>query len=328
MLLRPALRLDARRLARWLVWAGYTLGAIAALRWLGALPMPGYGEDNLRAVGRALPADYALVIGLALIAAVYTRIAVRSTVQGWPAIATFGVATIFLQHRSVWMATAAGLVWFSFRTARSSVLQWVGLLTIGITALSITALVIPEVGEGVELMVATNIQETQSEQSTWLWRVQGYGEAVDRIFNSDSTDILVGPPAGWGTDSQGSFASKHIHSQYIDTLAYYGIAGLGVLLLWIGVLARRAVQRFRPAAGRRMRDDRGAALLQALLLSEVVYFVPYGGGLLQGTVLGLLWVATTQTQLPAIARRIASPAFTFRRANTPGMLVTRFERVA
>jgi len=40
MLLRPAFRLDAGRLARWLGWAGLCLSAVALLRWGGCYLYP------------------------------------------------------------------------------------------------------------------------------------------------------------------------------------------------------------------------------------------------------------------------------------------------
>ena len=313
MLLQPVFQLDARRLARWLGWAGYALSAIAILRWAGVLSMPAQLETSFRDVVRALPADYAFMVGLALIAVVYLQFADRSTPWGWLTAAVFSVLTILLQHRSVWVATAAGVGWLSVRTARSSVLFWLALAAVGAGAGSVAALAFPQIVEKVELLVAANVQEAQGEKSTWAWRVQSYQEATDRLLTSGTTDMLIGPPAGWAANSNASFASTHIHSRYIDTLAFYGILGFAVLLLWFGVIARRVLRPVRSAPGRHARDHAGAPLLEALLLSEIVYLVPYFGGILQGTVLGLVWVAANQSHFSIATKRTMSTRYVLRR---------------
>jgi hypothetical protein len=258
--------------------------------------MPVGPEDNLREVVRVLTADDAFVIGLAFIAAVYLQIAARPTFAGSFAAIVFGVVTLLLQHRSVWVATAAGTGWLVVRTARSSARRWLAYATVGAAVLGGVAFASPEIRQKVELLVITNVQETQGADSTWAWRVTGYLEATDRLLNSGMTDMLIGPPAGWGANSNDSFASIHIHSRYVDTLAYYGIAGFACLLLWLGLLAKRTARPADPAPGANMVDHAGSTLLQALLLSEAVYLIPYFGGALHGAILGLIWVAATQRE--------------------------------
>ena len=119
MLLRPYLQLSAVRLAKWLIWAGCALCAVAILRWAGFLPQPFYEKDTFREVVRALPSDYAIVIGQAFIAILYLMIAGRHSPRWWAIASMLGAVTLLLQHRSVWVATAAGLAWLLFRTGRS-----------------------------------------------------------------------------------------------------------------------------------------------------------------------------------------------------------------
>jgi len=122
-------------------------------------------------------------------------------------------------------------------------------------------------------------------------------------------DELIGPPAGWGTNTGGSFASIHIHGRYIETLAYNGLAGASALLAWLVVLTRRSRHRARSTSMVQPLPRSSAALLQAILLSELLYFIPYGGGILQSAVLGLLWIAATQgTHLQRVWRFALVPA--------------------
>lgn len=308
MLLRPTVRLNADRLARWLVWAGSLLSAIAVLRWAGVLTMPKdyiiLDQRALREVIRALPADYAIVIGQAFIAVIYLLIADRrKTWWWWIAAAIFGVVTLALQHRSVWTATAVGVMWLAVRTTRRSPLRWLGLGATTVVALAFVLLANPSLLQSADELLRNGITETETSHSTWAWRVDGYTEATERVLDSAAIDQLIGPPAGWSANSGGSFASIHIHSRYVDTLAYYGFIGTTVLLVWFAILIRRCWRR----SGARFQDpalSQGSqGMLQALLISELVYLIPYFGGLLQGSVLGLIWLAAAQTRVRAIGRR-------------------------
>ena len=298
MLLRPVVSVETRRLARWLGWAGIILCAIAVLRWAGVLSMPVELEDNLREVVRALPSDYAMVIGQAFIAVIYLQIVGRRAGWWWAVAGMLGVAIIFLQHRSVWVATAAGLGWLAVRTARSCPVPWLSVAATGAVAMGLVVVADPTVATTVTSVVSANALETQGERSTWEWRVQGFVEATDRVFAGDATDMVIGPPAGWAANSNASFASKHIHDRYVDTLANYGVFGLATLIVWLGVLAKRASRGRGRTTTKRFRGESDSPLLQALLLSELVYLIPYFGGVLQGASLGLIWLATQHKGLP------------------------------
>jgi hypothetical protein len=295
MLLRPVLRLDSGRLARWSAWAGFCFSAVALLRWTGALPMPESLQDNLRSVARTLPADYGFVVGQALIAAIYLLIVERRRGWWWWAGAgMLGVVTLALGHRSVWVATAAGLAWLAFRTGRLSPVRWLGLGATAIVALCFIVVADPTILEFAREIVVTGMTEARSEQSTWTWRVQGYTEATDRVLAGEAIDMLIGPPAGWSANSDGSFASIHIHSRYVDTLAYYGFVGAFAILVWFVVLIKRSRRPAHISSRMQSLSRSSSALLQALLFSEMIYLVPYFGGILQGAALGLLWISATQ----------------------------------
>jgi hypothetical protein len=310
MLLRPVLKLDTGRLARWLGWGGSCLCAIALLRWAGVLAMPEMLEaasaGELREVVRCLNADYAILVGQAFIAAIYLLIVDRRSAWWWWAGAgMFGGVTLALQHRSVWTAVAAGVAWLAFRTVRLSPVRWLGLGATAIAGLGFLMVADPAIMDSARDMVGSGLTETQTEHSTWAWRVQGYTEATERVLAGSAVDLLIGPPAGWAVNTQGSFASTHIHSRFVDTLAYYGVVGVAALLVWFVVLTRRC--RRRTGLSFKVQTlPRGAlALPQALLISELIYFVPYTGGMLQSAVLGLLWIAATQGAFQQIGGRLA-----------------------
>jgi hypothetical protein len=317
MLLHPAFRLDADRLARWLGWAGLCLSAVALLRWGGVLPIPVDLAEDTREVTRVFGSDYAFIVGLAFITAIWFPLVAHRSAWWWAGAGILGAVTLALQHRSVWVATAAGLIWLGLRNLRRlSPLRCLAVGAAVCVGLGVIAVAAPQVLESTGIIVTTNVQEVERPNSTWAWRVAGYQEATDRLFSSQPVDILIGPPAGWAaglTDT--SFSSTIIHSRYIGTLAYYGILGFAVLLLWLGMLAKRVGWPTRSPYGTPARDHAGTILLEALLLSELVYMVPYTGGILEAAVLGLIWVAAKQSNISIGAERITIARYQFHRSS-------------
>jgi hypothetical protein len=318
MLLRPTIRLDASRLARWVAWAGFCLSAIALLRWAGVLPTPVELSDNMREVIRSIPSDSAIVVGQACIAATYLQLVERRGAWWWGAAGIFGVITLALQHRSVWSATSAGLAWLVIRNAaRISPVRWFVLGVAIVGALGGIAVAAPQVLGFADSLASANVSEVQQKDSTWAWRVAGYQEAYDRLLASDDVDMLIGPSAGWAANSAGSFASTHIHSRYVDTLAYYGFVGLAILLLWFGTLAKLVGWQSGASRTYRVTGDSSATLLEALLLSEIVYLIAYFGTILQGSMLGLIWVAARQGSLMPAVRWLEFASYPFSRGYKP-----------
>jgi hypothetical protein len=202
-------------------------------------------------------------------------------------------------------------------------MRWLAVGAAACVALGVIVLADPQVLESAGRIVTTNAQEVESEDSTWAWRVEGYDVAAARLVSSEPVDILIGPPAGWAAEAVGeSFASTTIHSRYIATLANYGIVGFAVLLLWFGMLAKRVGWPTKALPERSARDYVGTPLLEALLLSELVYMVPYNGVILEGAVLGLIWVAAQQNHISIGVERASFPSNRFDSKIKPATLVS------
>ena len=294
ILVRPALKMPTRRMARWLVVVGLVLAAIALLRWAEIAPMPVGLADDMRSVTRALPSDPAMIIGQAFLGILFLQLRGRTTMIGVLLAGALGITMFFLQHRSVWIATGAGLVWFVISTIRKSTKSWVmftGSAVVVFATLVPSYLAIKGV-DGIASVAKVNFDEARAENNTWTWRLDGFAEAINRVFSNGPFEMLIGPPAGRELGSNASFASEHIHDRYIDTLAYYGLFGVAILLIWVLKIIRKV-----NACARRRSDAKDAVLdqafLQALLLSQLIYFVPYFGGIMQGAMLALIWMAAS-----------------------------------
>jgi hypothetical protein len=295
ILLRPVLQVSPQHFARWLTGLGCALAIIASCRWAGVLPMSPEVFD-FREVPRVLPAEYAFVIGQSLLAIVALQL-IRG-VQWWKVgIAGILATTILaLQHRTVWAATLVGLMWLVARSFRSSPKRWFQLAGVTCIALTVTVMTLYATGgiNRVGMLVRSNLNETQQQNSTWRWRVAGFTEAVDRLFFSDTSEIIFGPPSGRILGSDASTASIYIHSRYVETLAHYGMFGCLLLIMWLVTVTRKVGGgwfRARSWGGRPMSVE--TVFLQALLLSQFTYFIAYSGGLIQGAVTGLIWLAST-----------------------------------
>jgi hypothetical protein len=321
MLVRPAFRLDAVRLAHWLTSAGLCLAAVALLRWADLLPTPVELHDNLREVFHTLTADYSIIVGQAFIAAIYLHLVGRRSAWYLAGAGILGVITFLLQQRGVWVATAAGLAWLALRTFRISTVRWLRLGAITGAALSLIMVMAPiALFESTSKIATINVHEAQKVDSTWAWRVEGYEEAIAQLLASGPLDILIGPPAGWAEGTHANVAVIYIHDRYIDTLANYGIVGFTVLLLWFGILTKRVCWPTTSPRGTPARDQAGAIFLEALLLSEMVYLIPWFGGPLQGAILGLIWVAAKQDDISIGTCRVNIASHEFDLKNKPAIV--------
>jgi O-antigen ligase len=293
----PKLQFNFSRATTWLSGLAFLFTAIALCRWAHILPVPDIEfDEDFRQIPRVLPSDYPMVIGQALILAVGLQLSRGVRLSGILKAVLFGAIVLLMQHRSVWSATAMGMAWLVFRSLRSAPLkQWIqfGASAAGVTLVATVLIVASGRTEQLTSMLKANIDETKQQDSTFAWRLDGFAEAIDRTFSGAVDEIVLGPPAGRDLTGIASQASTHIHNRYIDTLAYYGVLGLLLLLAWFWMLASRVV-RMEYLAGDRAAADLAGPILQAILLSEFTYFLVYFGNLLHGALLGLLWTACAE----------------------------------
>lgn len=304
-------RINVPRIVAWLCGASCVFTAVAILRWMGVLPTPEdiVGADNFRQLTRALPAEYPMMIAQTLIAVLAMQLIRGVRSGGVLTAACFGVTLLAFQHRSVWVATAVGLMWLAFRSVRYAGREWMRLAFVSTAGFVLGAVLLLASGQADKVisLLKNNVNETQQDDSTWAWRVDGFYEATDRALSSGAVEAAIGPAAGRDLRQVADIASIHIHDRYLDTLAYYGVAGLMVFGTWLWMFGVR-LWRFRSLARHRLDGSIEAALLEALLISEITYFVAYAGGLLHGAMLGLLWAASESAPEPVCGRTPAESA--------------------
>jgi hypothetical protein len=293
--LGAGIRITVERLVTGLSIAASILATVSVARWAGVLPIPEeMAGDDFREVARVLPADYAMVIGLALIGLIGLELMRGFRPKGIMIAASFAGLVFALQHRSVWIATITGLVWLILRSPRLARREWLKACCLALllgSALTLAPLVASGTVEKALHLVRSNVDEVEDEDSTWAWRVAGYSEAVQRLFSNGLVETALGPPSGRDLSDKASFASTHIHSRYVDVFANYGMAGLVVLIVWLFSTAAR-IRRLSSLGAQNRNARIEQVILEATLVSILVYFVPYSGGLLQGSLLGSIWLAS------------------------------------
>ena len=158
-------------------------------------------------------------------------------------------------------------------------------------------------------LIQANVDEAAKEDSTWTWRVDGYVEATQRLFSGSLTDTVIGPPIGdVGLADRAGYASVTIHDRYISVMVSYGLTGLVFLLIWLAMSGARIQQMDRGTTYPDRRILFNKVILEALLVSVVIYFVPYSGELLEGLLLGAMWLASAPQRVEG--RRVyMDPAF-------------------
>ncbi len=271
------------------------LAVVAAARWAGVLAMSADDyQEEFRDVVRVLPSDYAIFIGQALIGIVGIQLIRGFRTTGLILSGIFLGLVFALQHRSVWTATLAGLAWLALRTPRLGRREWLklsSLVLLLVSALTLTGLIASGPLDKVLQLFDSNVKEISRDDSTWAWRLAGYSEATERAFSNGPLEATVGPPSGRDISNTASFASIHIHDRFVAVLAYYGVVGLVALIAWLFSTAAR-VQKLALEASRDRRARINKVILEALLISIAFYFVPYVGGVLEGSLLGAIWLAS------------------------------------
>lgn len=284
---RPAL---LERIGRiWLVAAG-ALVALAVVRWVALAA--GMSGGVLGAAGdslRVLPAAPALLIAQGCLIALASWARPRDLGRR-VAVASFALAVLFLQHRTVWVALVVGAAVLLTRDhgLRAGA---VALIAVVVGALSVAALAVP----ADDSRIAADLERSATNADTFAWRYEGWLELIED-GPSDLNEVLVGIPFGTGyarivDDVNVEFTPHNFYLQTYLRLGAIGTAALVGLHLVLAVRLRRG--RGRGGAGLL-----GDQVLFVLLISAAVYDLTYAPSLVDGILLGL--AASAAARAPAM----------------------------
>ena len=183
------------------------------------------------------------------------------------------VVTIALQHRSVWAATLAALIFGVRGSAKVPRLVFAGLL-VGVLSFSVWNLGLRSTDAGRSLSFA--VSEPVSKDSTMGWRFDLWLEFLGATTPKTSLDALVGHPYG------AQFIRWQPHNAYVQAVGLHGPVGFLLYIVPWFVVLRRLYQysQFRQL------DWLPVYPLFLIILSSLVYMNAYWPSYEQGLALG------------------------------------------
>lgn len=199
---------------------------------------------------------------------------------------------ILLQHRTVWVATAAGLFVLMVRqgsTARSGVIRLVG-------AAALVLLMAGLLFAGGSDNPLTQSFRGSANTHTLDWRYEGWVVLLNGANAPQGMEVFIGAPYGEGYARTvfGIPESVAPHNYYVEAYLRHGLVGLGALLLAYGFAISALARRDRQA------NSYGLAnpdVLLALATSQLVFFLTYGPSLDQSAIAGLIVGAAASAKL-------------------------------
>lgn len=299
----------ARRFMKFFIIMGLGACAIAYYRWtMGAIDYEFHRElARMDTTGvallRVVPAGAAFILTCALFVVAYQAVSDRVRPMAWLLAGIFGITVVAMQHRSVWMAACAGFVALAFalrqlRTGAGSKLFSMVLL---VALLLVLVAASGRFQGAVDSVQDQASRATSTTSGTFVGRVVGW-QALLKTWASSGSPVtyLVGKPFGSGyeryaSDIGAAKVGYMPHNFYVQLLYRGGLVGL-VAFVWAVVQGMRTLW-----AKLRRKNDAIAPLLFAMLVAQLVYYIPYGIDYSQIILFGLLLGMITEERAKAIA---------------------------
>ncbi len=257
-----------------------------ALVLVACARIPLMGGFSLEA--RPVPSYAALAIGQAFFLGwFFVRIRPRFARWRWLMFGFLAFAFLML-HRSVWVALLGGIaaiVVFD-QKGRRALLRTV-VIGGAVGAVIVAAFFGPKVAAGLNEAVG---EATSSEDSTFIWRLEGWIALLRPDTGWDIGDLLVGRPMGSGYArvlGNSSVNATEIdagvipHNYYLSTLLRGGIIGLLAFL----TLHFRLLRLLASESGE-TKPGLYALCYFVILVTQMIYYVPYSADFIQGLFLG------------------------------------------
>lgn len=263
--------------------AACALVAVAVLRWAAAgldMNIAATWEDPGNPM-RVLDAAQAMFLCVAFFFSLMLKTSRKG--RGWQQNLYYviGPALILLQHRTVWVVAALGMLWMSRRNLR---LLRKSLIVFAATFALVAVLVVSTFGLD---FVIESLQFSVTSDNSFLWRVAGWYQLVF-LRTAGAFNLLFGDPFGTGFTRliSTTIVEATPHSFYVETYLRMGVAGLSILL-WFFASQFRACRRQTEKSASPGRY-RNSSLWALFLLFEIAYSVTYNPGYEQSIIIGII----------------------------------------
>lgn len=281
----------AQRLFNVVQWIAVGVMAVAVYRWILSAEDPLFAREVDFFITTGVPfrviwSTATLMIAIAMLISVFHAATTRSKGWHWPLAMVFAVFVLVLQHRSVWVASMAGMgtLAFALSRAKKGAAMKMAAIGIGIVVLvGIAATSMKDVSSSIQSQAERAVGEGGTFQggrvNSWAALLKDWGTSGSPVT------YLIGKPFGSGYERYTSdYAQKAVtyqpHNYYVQLLFRGGLIGLGAFL-WVLWNAAKALRR-RMAVG-----DPNAPMVLTILGALAVYYIPYGVSYEQGIFLAL-----------------------------------------
>jgi len=287
----------AKRFLIFFTAMGLGVCIIAYYRWvMGAIDYHFYQELlRLDSTGvsfeRVVASGPMFMTACAMLVSLYYVIIDRTKPLAWILTLLFGLTILAMQHRSVWVATIAGvlaLIWglSLVRSNATSKLFSISLVFVILLLIGVASGQFNGVLNSIDNQV---ISATSTTSGTFVGRVGGWQSLLKIWIDSHSpVTYLVGKPFGGGYErfEFGDLGGKSVgympHNYYVHLLYRGGLIGLFAFLWVIWRAIKVLLSRVRG------KQDIVAPLLLAILIAQLIYFIPYELDYAQMILFGLL----------------------------------------
>lgn len=287
-----------RQVLRLFVWLAVISLLISCYRWtVYYLPirelLPPGGVYNTDGAIRVIGANYALPIAQVLVLGLFfsgKNLAGNAARLLTPLMLA---GALILQHRSVWLAAIVALLLCLILARAQRAPLWQQLVVAFLVA---TAATVPIVFSSVSQQIETSAERALAGQDTvnarfknWRATLQQWREdgpraiAIGRVLGSDPTVTVESESGGSSKIRYGA------HNQYVTQLTYFGVAGLGAMLLTIGYVCLGLWR----LTGQGNETAALSAIMLVLIGAQLTFYVAYWVDFIQYVVLGtsLAWVS-------------------------------------
>jgi hypothetical protein len=278
------------RIGRLWIIVAVGLCLLTLLRWSLDVPLLADGAYEGGGSLRVIPAAQALFIAQAAIMA-FPMIADRSRPLLLRFLAPGLLAfVVLLQHRTVWVITAASVLYLLYRErAMASRILLALVLALAVFA-TLVFTVFADRDDGVTEQLERSAQST----GTFEWRVDGWRALITDSGPEGVFEVLSGQPFGGGwarTMENGAIVDVSPHSFYVEPYLRVGLVGLAAMLLAYAYALRRTAAAGRSSATTDVPGGSPTLLgpnpLHTVIAVQLLFFITYTPHAGQALLLGL-----------------------------------------
>lgn len=294
---------DLKRLWRITQWCAWLVVAIVAYRWVGL--KYGFVSERLveyvgassefRVVGSS-PTFFLASVGVAYFAFWFRDGRSRAL---FGALVMLGLA-IVLQHRSVWVAGigALAVIAWHLRAAIRARAFSLGVIFVLAGAVLTAYLAYSPSSRLIETLTKSVVAVSEA-RGTHTERIEGWKVLLGDYAGYKPREWLLGKPYGAGYERYvaGRLVEFSPHNFFIQLLLRVGAIGVGLFLLVHFSLHVRVRRCLKQASA----DTTAWAICLAILVANILYYIPYQGFYLQGAFYGVL-IGYFSSRLPVAAK--------------------------